>query len=276
MQTSIYHIAYCEHNKEADLFFWGCNMDCRGCYCKRRIYSPMLKDFAGAHLCDPKGIVEPPDSFLKLDEVMGILSEVELKSVVMEGQEASIDPVYLTVTKAVKENFGSYNTLLTNALELPDLTYTDKVEVGIKAITASLHRHYTGTSNSKVMKNLARLRDMGKELIVESVLIPNYIEADEIERIARFVASVDKEIPFVVLPYFKSGDNPWRRPTPDEMEQAANLARKHLEKVFSFRGDEELDFEVKSLFPEYLNAIDDHKRPSAGRVKQPVSEVAYV
>jgi len=260
MQTNIYHIAYAEENKEADLFFWGCNMDCRGCYCRRRIYSPMLNDFVGTHLKDPKGLSQPPERFLTLDEVKEILSKVEIKSIVFEGQEASIDPYYPAITRELYEQFNSHNTLLTNALELPDLSYSHKVEVGIKAMTDYLHRHYTGTPNKKVLENLARIHEMGKDLIVESVLIPDYIEADEIEKIASFIASIDENIPFVVLPYFKAGNNPWRRPLPEEMTKAAELARKHLKKVFTFKGDEQLDFEVVSLFPEGIESKIDDKR----------------
>ncbi len=54
--TRVYHIAYTPELKEICLFFWGCNIECRGCYCKRRIYSPMLPDFLGAHVLEPQGL----------------------------------------------------------------------------------------------------------------------------------------------------------------------------------------------------------------------------
>ncbi len=124
------------------------------------------------------------------------------------------------------------------------------MEVGLKAITDSLHRHYTGVSNTQILKNIAGLHKSGKKTFVESVVIPEYIDVDEIERISRFIADLDKNIRLVLLPYFKSSVNPWRRPTPVEMEEAANIAKKNLGNVFYFRGDEELKYEVISAFPE--------------------------
>jgi len=252
MQTNIYHITYSEQNKEADVFFWGCNLFCRGCYCKRRIYSTMLKDFLGAHLESPTEIAGEPEEFLSFDEVMEILSGYDLKSIILDGQDASIDPAYPALTRAFHEKFGSFNTVLTNALVLPDLSDTDKVEVGIKAIDDNLHRHYTGLSNAPILKNVKRIYDSGKKLLIESVLIPDYIDAEEVEKVARFVASIDSEIPFVVLPYFQAGANPWRRPTPEEMEATAELVKKHLKNVFFFRGNEEPHFFTENVFPEFI------------------------
>ena len=64
MMTNIYHIYYAPETKEVSLMFWGCNINCRGCYCKRRIYSPMLKDFIGTHIHDDPGLAKPPEQFL--------------------------------------------------------------------------------------------------------------------------------------------------------------------------------------------------------------------
>jgi pyruvate-formate lyase-activating enzyme len=248
-KTNIYHIAYTPELKEVCLFFWGCNIDCRGCYCKRRIYSPMLKDWLGAHLEDPNGVATPPQRFLNIDELVNILDGYDFSSVILEGQEASIDTALPRVAEVLHQRYNSRNTLLTNAYQLTDLSHIDQVEVGLKTITDSLHRHYTGVSNARILKNIATLYNSGADLFVEAVLIPDYIHFNEIERISRFIAGLDSNIRLVLLPYFKSSDNPWRRPTPAEMEKAANIAKKNLNNVFFFRGDEELKYEVSSAFP---------------------------
>ena len=248
--TRVYHISYTPELKEICLFFWGCNIECRGCYCKRRIYSPMLPDFLGAHREDPKGIVPAPEKFLTIDELLAILDKYEFTSVVLEGQEAGLDPEFANIARILHERYHTKNLLLTNGLQLPDLTHIDRVEVGIKAVSDHLNINYTGVSNKPVLENLEKLVASGKDTFVESVYIPGLIDLDEIERIARHVASVKKDMLFVILPYFKAGDNPWRRPTVVEMEKAGEVARKHLPKVFFFRGDEELKYEVVSPFPE--------------------------
>jgi pyruvate-formate lyase-activating enzyme len=253
--TNIYHIAYTPELKEVCLFFWGCNIDCRGCYCKRRIYSPMLKDWIGSHLEDPDGVVPPPNRFLNIDELVNILDDYDFTSVILEGQEALVDPALPRVAEILHQRYNSCNTLLTNAYQLKDLSHIDQVEVGLKAITDSLHQHYTGASNTRILRNIVNLHKSGTKMFIESVLIPGYIDVDEVERISRFIAGLDRSIRLVLLPYFKSSDNPWRRPTPAEMEEAADIAKKSLDNVFFFRGDEELKYEVSSAYPVGIDHV---------------------
>ncbi len=271
--TGIYHIAYTPELKEICLFFWGCNIECRGCYCKRRIYSPMLKDFLGKHVDEPSGIEPMPEKFLTIDELLAILDQYEFTSVVLEGQEAGLDPEFANIARLLHERYHTKNLLLTNGLQLPDLTHVDRVEVGIKAVSDHLNIDYTGVSNASVLKNLEKLVQSGKDTFVESVFIPAYIDLPEIERIAEYIASVKKDMLFVILPYFKAGNNPWRRPTTAEMEQAAEVARKHLNRVFFFRGDEELKYEVFSAFPESAGRVENGSIPSvflSGREPDPI------
>jgi pyruvate formate lyase activating enzyme len=247
--TRVYHIYYTPETKEVSLMFWGCNISCRGCYCKRRIYSPMLKDFIGANVLDDPGLARPPERFLEFDEVFQHLDNLTIERVLLEGQEASLDPLYPKLTETLHQRYGSYNVLLSNCYKLPDLKHTDKVVLGLKAVTDKLHREYTGVSSEPILKNFIKLRQSGIDLLVESVVIPDYIGIAETELIAKQIAGVDKNIPYVLLPYFKAGNNTWRRPTPEEMDAAASAAKKHLINVFHFRGDEELKWEVVSVFP---------------------------
>jgi pyruvate-formate lyase-activating enzyme len=244
VKTNIYHITYTPELKEASLFFWNCNFDCKGCLCQKIPHDPSLKENLVAHLEEPNGIAKAPDRFLDFEEVMQILGKLEVKKVMMMGMEAVLDPQYPQLSKALHDRFGSYNMVCSNLYKMPSFKDTDMVEVGIKAVTDHLHRDYTGKSNKRVLKNFISLYQSGMKLVTESVLIPDYIGPDEIERIAKFIASVDKDIFFVLLPYFKAGDNPWRRPTRDEMDGAAGLAKKHLNNVHAVYGDEELKYEV--------------------------------
>jgi molybdenum cofactor biosynthesis enzyme MoaA len=217
----------------------------------------MLKDFLGAHLEEPRNEIEPPRTFLKLGEITSILDNYDFKSVILEGQEASLDPMLPILSEILHKRYSSRNVLMTNAQKLIDMRHIDSVEVGLKSITDSIHLHYTGVSNYQILENTARLHKSGKNMFVESVLIPDYIDIDEIELISRYIANLDKDIRLILLPYFKSGSNPWRRPTPCEMEEAADVARKHLNNVLFFRGDEELKYEVMSAFPVETDLLLD-------------------
>ncbi len=260
--TRVYHIYYTPETREVSLMFWRCNISCRGCYCKRRIYSPMLKDFLGANILGDTGVAKPPERFLTFDEVFHYLDKIPIQRVLLEGQEASLDPLYAKITETLHKKYNSQNILLSNCYKLPDLTNTNKVVLGFKSITDSLHKEYTGVSNERILKNCIKLYQSGMNLLVESVVIPGYIDIEETENIARFIAGVDKKIPYVLLPYFQAGNNPWRRPTPAEMEEAANIAKKHLPNVYFFRGDEEMKYETISIFPPGTGSLPPEKGPA--------------
>lgn len=210
----------------------------------------MLKDFVGQHVNDDPGLAAPPEKFLSLHEVTQELDKLDFDRVLLEGQEASMDPEYADITEMLHKRYGTYNVLLTNCYELPDLKDTDKVAFGIKAVSPDLHLDYTAVPNRNILQNFYDVYKSGIDLVVESIYIPGYIDCRETENIARFLGSINKDIPYVLLPYFKAGNNVWRRPTPVEMETAAETAKKYMHNVYHFRGDEEIKQEVLSVFPE--------------------------
>lgn len=255
-QTNVYHIAYAPVIKKAYLFFWGCNLICRGCLCQKEINCLALEDNLDVVPRDPRlAPPQTPGQSLGLEEVMRILRQVEIKEILFEGQEASIEPKLPELCEALKKQFGCWITLNTNGVKLPDLKNIDEVVLSIKAATESLCRDYTGRSNKSVLKNFIKVyQQPGVKLRAESVFIPDYIDLEETEKIAKFVASVDKNIPYRIDAYFEAGDNPWRRATPDEMVKAVSIAKKHLVNVSCTQQTkdilkkEDLLFEVIRLF----------------------------
>jgi pyruvate-formate lyase-activating enzyme len=162
---------------------------------------------------------------------MTLIKGKEITSVIFMGAEPTLDPELASLAKELHDEINCYNIMLTNGLKLIDLEHIDEVIFSIKAYSDRIHRDYTGKSNERILNNFIAIYNSGKKLQVEAVLIPDYIDAGEIERIARFVAAVDKNIPLRIDAYFPVGDNPWRAATTEEVEEAAMLARKHLNKV---------------------------------------------
>lgn len=248
MKTNIYHITYTPATRSASLRFWGCNMRCLGCLCKEGLYDHLLKEnrLSSRRLLDNRS---KPERFLELDEVIELLSRLILKRIFLTGEEASIDPQYGALTKAFHQRFGTENVLYTNGYEMPPLDDTDTAEIGIKAFSEGLHLHYTGRPVKNIRENFIRYANSGIKLTVASILIPGLVEADEIENIARFIASVDKNIPYFILPYYPAGGNPWRKTKPEEIDEVVALARKHLNYVTGCHGtDQELLYDVERVF----------------------------
>lgn len=254
--TNIYHIAYAPEIKKAYLFFWGCNLRCRGCLCQKEINCLALEENLDVVLRNPRlSSLRTPDQFLDLEGVMHVLRRVEVKEVLFEGEEASIDPLLPELTESLHNEFGCWITLNTNGVKLPNLENIDEMVISIKAVTESLCRDYTGRSNKSVLRNFIKVyQQPGVKLRAESVFIPDYIDLEETEKIAKFVASADKNIPYRIDAYFEAGDNPWRRATPDEMARAVSVAKKHLANVSCTQQTkdvlkkEDLLFEVIRLF----------------------------
>ena len=227
----VYHIAYEPSYQSLDVHFWiPCNLECRGCYTNYELYDFGLIDDPIAEMPSKKK-QRPPEKFLSYSEVVKMLEGKEIKYAVFMGTEAGLDPELPKLAEMLHREFGSYNIILTNGLKLFDMEHIDELIFSIKAFSEDIHKEYTGKSNKKILNNFVKIYGTGKKLQAETVLIPDYVDAKEVERIAKFVAGVDKDITFRIDAYFPVPGCPWRAATKEEVEEAAELAKKHLNNV---------------------------------------------
>jgi len=228
----VYHLVYEPSFKSLDIHFWTpCSLDCRGCYTRyEKLDFGVIEDPVGK-IAAMKQPCQPPRRFLSFDKLMSLIKDKEIKYAIFMGTEASLDPELPKLAEALHKRFNSHNILLTNGVVLADMEHIDEIIFSIKAVSEELHKDYTGKPNDKVLQNFAKIYETGKKLQAETVLIPEYIDASEVEKTARFVASVDPEITFRVDAYFPVPGCPWRAATREEVEEAAELARKHVKNV---------------------------------------------
>ncbi|MDI6688949.1 MAG: radical SAM protein [Actinomycetota bacterium] len=233
---NVYHITFAPAVKVAYVYFWGCNFGCKGCIRREELgdihLSQQVADFSG---------------FLKFEEVVGILEDFKPEGVTFLGGEPTIDPEFPKLAKVLEKRLNTHNILLTNGYLFPPLEGVDEIQVSIKAITGTLHRDFTGKPNQEVLRNFRQLHRAGVALRAESIFIPHYIDVEEIEEIARFISAVDSNIPYRIDGYIPVAGNPWRRPTPEEVEEAVEVARKYLHHVTCLKGDEGLRYEVECI-----------------------------
>lgn len=227
----VYHIAYEPSYKSLDIHFWTkCNLSCRGCYTNYEKLDFGLMDDPVAEIAG-KPLETEPESFLSFEEVMERIKGLEIKYAVFMGTEAALDSEMPVLARALHENSSSYNIMLTNGVKLADMEHIDEIIFSIKAYTDEIHQEYTGRSNKKVLENFKKIWRSGKKLQAETVLIPGYIDAGEVERVAEFIAGVDKSITFRIDAYFPVPGCPWRAATKEEVEEASRLAKKYLDNV---------------------------------------------
>jgi pyruvate formate lyase activating enzyme len=132
------------------------------------------------------------------------------------------------------ETAGTSNPrLLDRAVEI-SLASGGCIKFDLKAWDEDLHIALTGASNRQTLENFARAarrfndRPVSPLVIASTLLVPGYVDAAEVGRIARFVAALNPKIPYALLgfaPHFFMDDLP---PTSvrhaQEAEQAARAA----------------------------------------------------
>lgn len=99
------------------------------------------------------------------------------------------------------------------------------VKFDLKALDPALHRALTGTDNRRTLENFARAashiaerRSASAEpvegpppLVASTLLVPGYVDGEEVGHIARFIADLDPAIPYALLafgPHFLMPDLP--------------------------------------------------------------------
>ncbi len=204
-------VTYSERYRRANIHTARCNFRCLGCSYKLR--------------------TEEEGKALAPEEVMDALRNLNLRRVHFIGGEPTLCPDIEAIAEFCHEKLGIRTKIgHSTGWNMPP-EHIDEMNITIKAYSDDLHKKYTGVSNRRVLSNFRKIYSRGVVLSASTVLIPGMIDANEIERIARFISDVDPMIPFHITGYIPVPDIPWRSPTQSEMLEAKNLAEQYLEKV---------------------------------------------
>ncbi len=113
------------------------------------------------------------------------------------------------------------------------------VKFDLKAFTPSVHKALTGQENKMVFENFEMVyREFYEDrrevpvLNATTLLVPHYVDAEEVGKIAEFIASLNPEIPYSLLvfhPDFMMSDTTLT-PT-KQVEECYQAAKKHLKRV---------------------------------------------
>ncbi len=238
----IYHITYTPELKEACLYFGErCNFSCHGCISKYHSEDCHLDG----------GMKQSKNRTLSREEVISYIKPLFLKRTVFLGLEPTVDTDFLPLAKTIKKQFSTYNILITNGYKYIEDRTIDEVCVSIKAISRKTFKDFTGKDNpEQVLNNFKRYTSIPNlEVRAESIFIPGYIDKDEIEKIARFISSVDSLIPYRIdgyMPYLEK-DN-FRKPVKSEMEEAKKISEKYLKNVSILHYGVKVKHRVKRIY----------------------------
>jgi len=241
----VYHITYTRGLSEVCLYLdGGCNFSCHGC-----ITDYHLED---CHIEEPK---RTKNKILNIEEVIAYLKPLSFEKAIFLGKEPTEDRYFLPLAKILKEKFSTHNIFLANGWEYIEDKALDEVCVSIKAVTPEIFRGFTGKDTpGRVLENFKRYK--GNPDIVlraESIFIPDFIDIDEIEKIAQFIVSIDSNIPYRIdgyIPtdtYFGMKDR-FRRPTEEEMKAAKMIAEKYLKSVSILHYGVNVKYKVERIY----------------------------
>ncbi|HVO66789.1 MAG TPA: radical SAM protein [Syntrophales bacterium] len=250
-RTNVYHITYSKEYGICCLYFWGCNLRCRLCLLKKEAFDCHLPE-TRLRIYDKKYKSKRPDRFLTMRRLLSLLDPLVIKQLVLMGAEPVCDPRLPEILASLKQSKGCSFILLTNGMKPAPLSMLDQVIFSIKAITPSLHLDYTGYDNEIILQNFTKTAACKSvTLHTETVFIPQYVDDNEVFRIAEFIASVDRSIPFRIDAYLPVQGLPWRCPTVEEIQSLRDRIRRILPNTSCLYGNEgktELAYEIERIF----------------------------
>lgn len=204
----------------------GCNFHCKGCFRPAR-------DESGTKLTAEETLERMEQACLNY------YGEVPTEAMITGG-EPTLDKEYLlSLVRGLKAKGFKKIVLMTNGYALGlDESYVPELEeaglteahVDVKAFSEDVHKWYTGESSKPVLRAIERLDASGIKLVVQTVYMPGIVEAQEIEKIAQFLASVNRDVGYRINPFAPifAYERVTRRPTLAEMERAYAVASRYL------------------------------------------------
>jgi pyruvate formate lyase activating enzyme len=218
---SFFKITYNSKYGFATLHNYGCTFHCPVCSYKLR---------SGAN-GKPGFSFPKPEAYLTVDQMKSTLRKVEIRTLYFMGGEPTVARELPEMLDFGKNQLG-VRTFLghTNGSKLP-LANLDGANVGLKAWDPQIHRSYTGREKQTIFENFSKAFGSGMELRANTVYVPGLVDIDQIEAIAAWIGALSRDIPFHIMGYIPVPGQSYKRPSEEQMNEAARLCQKHLNKV---------------------------------------------
>jgi pyruvate formate lyase activating enzyme len=197
------------------IFFAGCNLDC--IFCQNIEHKYLLTDVK---------IGRDRKKYYSIDDILKVGKDEKITCICYFGGDPTPHSVYsIRLSREFVRMSKDNNTLKricweTNGLENPriieemvrlSLASGGIVKIDWKAYSPSIYSALTGIDGEKAVERIfqniniiSKYIDERREvpiLVVSSLIVPHYIDEEEIYSIAKFLASIDNEIPYVLLAF---------------------------------------------------------------------------
>lgn len=199
----------------------GCNFRCE--YCQNWQISQITKGTSGEII----GEKLPPKEIVKRAKETGC------RSIAYTYTEPIIFFEYAQDTAKLAKKEGLTNVFVTNGYQTPEATremakFVDAANVDLKAFSEDFYRKVCGARLAPVLEGIKNMHKAGIFLEITTLVIPEQNDSEkEITQIAKFIAKIDKNIPWHISrfhPDYKMTD---ASPTPLEtLERAYEIGKK--------------------------------------------------
>jgi len=188
--------------KNLAVFYEACSFDCLFCQnWHYRVDGPRREPLG------PEALAEAVDSRTSCICFFGGDPTPQLPHALLAAEEAlKRNPG--RILRICFETNGSMNpSLLMRAVDLA-LETGGVIKFDLKAWSPFLHCALTGAPNSQTLENFARVAEkFGKRpevplLVASTLLVPGYVDEEEVQRIAEFIASLNPAIPYSLLAFY--------------------------------------------------------------------------
>ncbi len=182
--------------KNLAVFYGSCNSDCL--FCQNASYRTMMAK--GKPLLTPQELANAADDYTACVCYFGgdpaCNPEHSLRTSELLNQERHVRVCYETNGNISKKWLNGIASIVVNT--------GGTIKFDLKAVSPDLYRALTGISNSTMIRNFKELSAMkrnrvGEFLVASILLVPGYVDSQEVREICRFIAENDPTIPTALL-----------------------------------------------------------------------------
>lgn len=188
--------------KNLAVFYHGCSFDCL--FCQNWTHRERTQDKKRVHPEELAKAVDEKTScicYFGGDPTPQLPHSIETSKMALERSRGKI-------LRICWETNGSMNqTFLEEMIDVA-LTSGGCIKFDIKAWNESLHTALCGVSNQRTKKNFEWVAQWIKKrpgpplLIASTLLVPGYIDEEEVREISKWIASLDPDIPYSLLAFY--------------------------------------------------------------------------
>lgn len=179
---------------------------------------------------------------VKTREIVELALESGCKSIAYTYNEPAIFIEFVRDVARIAKKKGLKNILVTNGYFTEESfkyfnkeKLIDAVNIDLKSFSDKTYRKFCGAKLESVLENIKRFYDAGIHIEITTLVIPGLNDSSsELTKIAKFIATLDKNIPWHISRYFPrykfAGKN---RVTPIEtLKLAEKIGKKYLNYVY--------------------------------------------